>query len=161
MMPAAGFLHRDVAVYTGPMPKVIMLLSCLLLVGGCFPKRYNPAKATKMYPAELGQSEVVEVQVSRSGSTMKVVNGTAIDFRDIKLWLNRRYMLEVDRIAPGETVRFDMGSFWDAWGGGPNPGGLLRWYLPTPVVLVQAQIDETSPLIGFLAIPDVDELDRN
>ncbi len=138
-----------------------MLLSCLLLVGGCFPKRYNPAKATKMYPAELGQSEVVEVQVSRSGSTMKVVNGTAIDFRDIKLWLNRRYMLEVDRIAPGETVRFDMGSFWDAWGGGPNPGGLLRWYLPTPVVLVQAQIDETSPLIGFLAIPDVDELDRN
>ena len=143
------------------MPKAILLLGCLLLAGGCFPKRYNPAKATKMYPAELGQSEVVEVQVSRSGNTMKVVNGTAIDFRDIKLWLNRRYMLEVDRIAPGATVRFDMGSFWDAWGGGPNPGGLLRWYAPTPVVLVQAQIDETSPLIGFLSIPDVDELDRN
>ena len=142
------------------MTRAIIVLASLLLIGGCFPKRYNPAKATKMYPEKLGQSEVVDVQVSRSGNTMKVVNGTAIDFRDIKLWLNRRYMLEVDRIAPGETVRFEMGEFWDAWGGGPNPGGLLRWYVPTPVVLVQAQIDESSPMIGFVSIPNVDELER-
>ena len=133
----------------------------LALLGGCFPKRYNPGKATDMYPEQLGQSEVVDVQVSRSGDTMKIVNGTAIDFRDINLWLNRRYMQRIDRILPGETLTLEMGSFWDAWGGGPNPGGLLRWYVPTPIVLVQAQIDETSPMIGFVAIPETDELGRD
>ena len=138
-----------------------MAMILLALLAGCFPKRYNPAKATKMYPEELGQSEVVDVQVSRSGDRMTIVNGTAIDFKDIDLWLNRRYMRHIDRIAPGDTLVLDMGSFWDAWGGGPNPGGLLRWYVPTPIVLVQAQIDETSPMIGFLAIPNTNELGRN
>ena len=133
----------------------------LLAVAGCFPKRYNPAKATKMYPDHLGQEEVVDVQVSRSGDTMVLVNGTAIDFKDIKLWLNRRYMVEIEQIKPGETMKIDMGQFWDAWGGGPNPGGLLRWYVPTPIVLIQAQIDQTSPLLGFMAIPETEELDRD
>ena len=114
-----------------------------------------------MYPEQLGQSEVVDVQVSRSGDTMTIVNGTAIDFQDINLWLNRRYMQHIEKIAPGETLKLEMGSFWDAWGGGPNPGGLLRWYVPTPIVLVQAQIDETSPMIGFVAIPETDELGRD
>ena len=133
----------------------------LAMLVGCFPKRYNPAKATEMYPEQLGQSEVVDVQVSRSGDTMTIVNGTAIDFQDINLWLNRRYMQHIEKIAPGETLKLEMGSFWDAWGGGPNPGGLLRWYVPTPIVLVQAQIDETSPMIGFVAIPETDELGRD
>ena len=139
----------------------ILTAFTLALLGGCFPKRYNPAKATNMYPAQLGQSEVVDVQVSRSGDTMIIVNGTAIDFRDIDLWLNRRYMQHIERIRPGETLTLQMGSFWDAWGGGPNPGGLLRWYVPTPIVLVQAQIDETSPMLGFVAIPQTDELGRD
>ena len=138
----------------------ILPLLLLALLAGCFPKRYNPEKATELYPTELGQSEVVDVQVSRSGNTMTIVNGTAIEFNDVNLWLNRRYMRHVEKIGPGETLNLDMGSFWDAWGGGPNPGGLLRWYIPTPVILVQAQIDETSPMIGFMAIPEPEELGR-
>ena len=101
---------------------------------------------------------IANVQVTRSGNEMVIVNGTVIDFKDMKLWLNRRYMHQVERIKPGETVRISMGEFWDVWGGGPNPGGLLRWYDPTPVVLLEAQIDETSPLIGFLSIPNENEL---
>ena len=123
---------------------MIRRLIPILLVAtlcGCFPKRYNPAKATELYPEHLGQSDVVDVQVSRSGDTMLIVNGTATDFRDFDLWLNRRYLVHLERLAPGETLSIDMGRFWDAWGGGPNPGGLLRWYVPTPIVLIQAQID--------------------
>lgn len=139
---------------------ILVLLLVTPVLTGCFPKRYNPAKATKPYPAELGQSEVVAVQVTRDGDEMILVNGTANDFTDIDLWLNRRYLLHIDQFGPGETIRLQMGDFWDVWGGGPNPGGLLRWYDPTPVVLVQAQIDESSPLIGFLSIPGTEELDR-
>ena len=139
---------------------LLLLMATTTLLGACFPKRYNAAKATKPYPAALGQSEVVAVQVTREGDEMILVNGTAIDFQDIDLWLNRRYMLHVKQLAPGQTMRLAMGDFWDVWGGGPNPGGLLRWYDPTPVVLMQAQIDESSPLIGFLSIPGTEELDR-
>lgn len=139
---------------------LLMATATLPLVGGCFPKRYNAAKATRPYPAERKQGKVVAVQVTRDGDEMVLVNGTAIDFRDFDLWLNQRYLQHVERFAPGETKRIPLGEFWDVWAGGPNPGGLLRWYDPTPIVLVQAQIDEDGPLIGFLSIPGTDELER-
>jgi hypothetical protein len=135
-----------------------LLLAHVISSVGCFPKRYNAAKATESYPSNLPVNSIANVQVTRSGNDMVIVNGTVIDFKDMKLWLNRRYMYQVERIKPGETVRISMGEFWDVWGGGPNPGGLLRWYDPTPVVLLEAQIDETSPLIGLLSIPNENEL---
>lgn len=141
-------------------PISIAALLVVIMLGGCFPKRYNPAKGTERYPMELGQGETANVQVTRDGDRMVIVNGTAIDFQDINLWLNQRYLHRVKRIAPGETINIEMGDFWDVWGGGPNPGGLLRWYDPTPIVLVQAQIDETSPLVGFISILDKNELER-
>ena len=139
------------------------MIALLLLVHmatsvGCFPKRYNAAKATERYPSNLPVNKVANVQVTRDGNAMVIVNGSVIDFKNMKLWLNRRYLHQVKQIKPGETVRLDMGEFWDVWGGGPNPGGLLRWYDPTPIVLLEAQIDETSPLIGFLSIPNENEL---
>ena len=137
-----------------------LLLAHVVSSGGCFPKRYNAAKATESYPSNLPVNSIANVQVTRSGNDMVIVNGTVIDFKDMKLWLNRRYMYQVERIKPGETVRISMGEFWDVWGGGPNPGGLLRWYDPTPIVLVQAQVDEESPLIGFISILDSAELNR-
>jgi hypothetical protein len=135
-----------------------LLLAHVISSVGCFPKRYNAAKATESYPSNLPVNSIANVQVTRSGNDMVIVNGTVIDFKDMKLWLNRRYTYQVERIKPGETVRISMGEFWDVWGGGPNPGGLLRWYDPTPVVLLEAQIDETSPLIGLLSIPNENEL---
>ena len=139
-----------------------ILLAALVAsaLSGCFPKRYNAAKGTVDYPRELGRGETVNVQVTRDGEMMNIVNGTAIEFKDIDLWLNQRYLHHVDEIAPGGSISINMGDFWDVWGGGPNPGGLLRWYDPTPIVLVQAQIDEESPLIGFISILDSEELNR-
>lgn len=136
----------------------LLLLVHMATSVGCFPKRYNAAKATERYPSNLPVNKVANVQVTRDGNAMVIVNGSVIDFKNMKLWLNRRYLHQVKQIKPGETVRLDMGEFWDVWGGGPNPGGLLRWYDPTPIVLLEAQIDETSPLIGFLSIPNENEL---
>jgi len=138
----------------------MLVMSLSPLLGGCFPKRYDAAKATRPYPSEKMQEKVVAVQVTRDGDEMILVNGTAIEFVDIDLWLNQRYLRHVDRFGPGETKRIPLGEFWDVWAGGPNPGGLLRWYDPTPIVLVQAEIDEEGPLIGFLSIPGTDELER-
>lgn len=138
----------------------ILTISVVLAMGGCFPKRYNAAQATIPYPSELGQGETINVQVTRDGDEMVIVNGTAIDFNDIDIWLNQRYLHHVNQLGPGATVRISMGDFWDVWGGGPNPGGLFRWYDPTPIVLVQAQLDQESPLVGFISILDSEELER-
>ena len=49
--------------------------------------------------------------------------------------------------------------FWDLRGEGPFPGGLLRYYPPTPVRLVQLQPAPDAPLVGLVAIPTERELD--
>ena len=161
LIPAVGIRRRYPLRSMASRFLYLALLGVLVLsAGGCFPKRYNAAKATRHYPAELGQGETINVQVTRSGSHIVIVNGTAIEFEDIDLWMNQRYLHHLSELRPGGTVRISLGDFWDVWGGGPNPGGLLRWYDPTPVVLVQAQIDQESPLIGFISILDSEELER-
>ena len=146
------------------MPSRLLIILVTVTLGtlpfGCFPKRYDPARGTVPYPRELGRGETVAVQVTRDGDTMHIVNGTAIGFRDFDLWLNQRYLHHVESLPPGGRISIGMNEFWDMWGGGPNPGGLLRWYDPTPIVLVEAQIDEESPLIGFISILESDELER-
>ena len=68
--------------------RLIPILLAVLVVSalsGCFPKRYNAAKGTVDYPGELGRGETVNVQVTRDGEMMNIVNGTAIEFKDIDL----------------------------------------------------------------------------
>jgi hypothetical protein len=135
----------------------IALLAMTSVAAGCTAVRSDPEKATRGYPFWLSQQETIQAQVLTDGDTMVVVNATTRDFREVDLWLNERYMLHVDRIAPGETRRFPLGGFWDSFGEGPNPGGLLRYYQPTPIRLVQIQIDDTQPLVGLVAVlPDAE-----
>ena len=68
-------------------------------------------------------------------------------------------MLHLDRIDAGQTLRLSLGDFWDVRGEGPFPGGLLRYYPPTPIRLVQIQSSADAPLVGFVSIPTERELD--
>ena len=55
-------------------------------------------------------------------------------------------------------MRLPFDLFWDVRGEGPNPGGALRYFQPTPIRLAQIQVDEKSPLIGLVAVPMEREL---
>ena len=70
-----------------------------------------------------------------------------------------RYVKRVDALAAGATLRIPLGDFWDVRGEGPFPGGLLRYYPPTPIRLVQIQTAPNAPFIGFKSIPTERELD--
>lgn len=83
---------------------------------------------------------------------MIIVNATTRSFDNVDVWLNERYVQHVERIAPGENKRLSLAEFWDIRGEGPNPGGLFRYYQPTPIRLVQIQTDTTSPLLGLQAV---------
>ena len=137
----------------------LVALAAAALIAGCETVRYEPAKATRAYPAYLPQERVAEVQVFNEGDEMLIVNATVERWKDVDLWLNQRYLRHVDAIEPGATIRIPLGEFWDVRGEGPFPGGLLRYYPPTPIRLVQVHTAPDAPFVGFLAIPTERELD--
>jgi len=138
---------------------ILALAAATVLAAGCRPVLYEPDMATRPYPQWIRQGETLQIQVLNDGDTMTLINATARSFENVDLWLNQRYLHHVDRIGAGETLRIPMSSFWDVRGEGPNPGGLLRYFQPTPIRLVQIQTDERSPFIGLVAVPMDRELD--
>lgn len=120
----------------------------------CSGRRYDPALATRPYPAHLVQFETIDIQVFREGAELIVVNATPQSFTDFDLWVNRRYMFHVDRLDAGETRRIGFGDFFDQWGETPVAGGFFRTDRPTPAVLVQLQIGTDEPLLGAISIPE-------
>ena len=73
---------------------------------GCGRSLYDPALATRSYPAELHRAESVDVQVFRDGQTLELVNATARSYSDFDLWINQRYVRRVLRLVPRYTSHF-------------------------------------------------------
>jgi len=125
----------------------------------------NPRRATRAYPEHLHLQEIsvlaegpvrmpraVDMQVFRDGGHIEIVNSTARSYHDFDLWINQRYMRSVDRLEAGETRRFDLHGFYDERGEVISAGGFFATRAPTPVRLVQIQVDDTQPLIGLITI---------
>ncbi|TVQ51143.1 MAG: hypothetical protein EA377_13245 [Phycisphaerales bacterium] len=134
----------------------------LLLTTGCARQQYFPERAAAAYPHELHAASSVDIQVFRDETNIELVNATATTYRDFKLWVNQRYVKDIDRLAAGETRRFSLWDFYDERGEVMNAGGFFRFFAPDPVRLVQIQVDDESPLIGLIAIPaePLEERDR-
>ena len=62
----------------------------------------------------------------------------------------------IDRLEAGQTRTLWFGDFFDQWGDSPVAGGFFRTEAPTPIVLVQIQIGEESPLLGAISVPEED-----
>ncbi len=119
---------------------------------GCNVVPVDPAKATRPYPKELTQKTVVQIQVIPGPTSIDLVNATAVDYNNFDLWLNHRYVTHVDAMPAGKTLTVPLGSFWDWRGEGPFEGGILRYFAPTPIALVQMQFNDTDPLVGLIAV---------
>ena len=142
------------------LASLLLAIPLASLVGGCETVRRDPTKATRLYPFNLPQERVANVQVFNDGDAMLIVNATTESWKQADLWLNQRYLHRIDQLASGQTLRIPLDQFWDVRGEGPFPGGLFRYYAPTPIRLVQLQLDEKGPLVGFRAIPTERELDQ-
>ena len=119
-------------------------------VVSCTMVPYEPEKATRPYPFELPQGSVVQIQVVPQTDALKIINSTAVNYKNFDLWLNQRYVVHIPELLAGQTVVVPLDSMWDQSGGTPFSGGLLRYFQPTPLVLVQIQADEKSPLVGLV-----------
>jgi hypothetical protein len=141
---AASIVLRAPALLLGPLAATITVSGCTTL--------YDPALETRPYPSELGQGGVVQVQAIPMELAIRVINATATDYSDIDVWVNRRYVQHVRSIPAGATVDLEIEKFRDQWGQCPQPGGFWRTRAPTPLVLVQIQTDEKSPLVGLVMV---------
>lgn len=142
-----------------PTPAALGVLALALCAGACQTYPYQPERATRAYPAKLKQVEVVNIQVIPDvGSGMiTVVNATAVTYSSFDLWINRRYMRHLDELRAGQSLELDIESFWDERGEGPFPGGWLRYYQATPIVLAQIQTAPDRPLVGLSAMPSANQ----
>lgn len=132
---------------------VSLLLAATLGLAACQQFPTDPAKATRAYPKQLKQAEVMDIQVipNVDDGTITIVNATTRSFSNFDLWINRRYMRHVDALKAGGSIVIDIDTFWDERGEGPFPGGWFRYYQPTPIVLAQIQTGPNEPLIGLSA----------
>ncbi len=70
------------------------------------------------------------------------------------MWVNQRYVRRVAAIPAGQTVRLSLWDFYDERGDRFSAGGFWRTEEPTPLRLVELQLDEDEPMIGLITIPE-------
>ena len=100
----------------------------------------------------LQQSTVLQIQAIPQALDLHIINATATDYKDIDVWVNRRFVQHVDQLLAGASIQLQIDKFRDMWGQCPQPGGFWRTRTQTPLVFVQIQRDETSPLLGLVTV---------
>src|SRR5688572_15225475 len=131
-----------------------MFFVCVVLcvTVGCGRKMYDPAWATQPYPAQLHTTNVLDIQVFRDNTKIKIVNSTAQRHSNFDLWINQRYVSHVETLEPGETLELSLWQFHDEYGDTFNAGGFFRTYEPTPVRLAEIHPAGRPGMVGLIAI---------
>jgi len=128
------------------------LIAAVLLGMGCQRKMYDPAWATRPYPARLHTTNVADMQVFREGASIKVVNSTAHSYRDFDLWVNQQFVRHVDALSAGDAITLSLWDFHDEYGNMFNAGGFFRSYEPSPVRLVEIEPQPGQKMTGLITI---------
>ena len=118
---------------------------------------YVPAQATRPYSHELHTIETVDIQVFRDVELIELVNATVHTYRDFDIWVNQRYVLHVDQMLAGETIRLSLWDFFDERGDRFNAGGFWATREPERVRLVEMQPAQNLPMVGLLTIRSAGE----
>ncbi|MEM7228953.1 MAG: hypothetical protein AAF432_09080 [Planctomycetota bacterium] len=130
----------------------IALIGLAMMAAGCVRTTFDVNRATQPYPRELHNTRTLDVQVFREGEDIRIVNTSPVSFSNVRLWLNQRFMREIESLPAGETIRLSLWEFFDERGEVYNAGGFFAAFDPLPLRLCQIQVDDTTPLIGLITI---------
>ena len=144
--PASGAVIRPATALAG--------LALVLGLAACAPRGYDPELATDPYPEARHVAESVDIQLFRDGPTARIVNATVDSHRDVRLWLNRRWVRDIPDLPAGGIVEISLEGFRDERGEQLVAGGFFRTERTTPVVVAQLERrdDPDAPLIGLRVI---------
>ena len=128
-------------------------------LAACAPRGYDPARAADPYPESRHVAESVDIQLFRDGPSARIVNATVDSYRDVRLWLNQRWVREIPDLPAGGIVEISLDEFRDERGERLVAGGFFRTERTTPIVLAQLERrhDPGSPLVGLRVIGPVFE----
>jgi hypothetical protein len=126
----------------------------ILLLGGC-QSSFDPNLAGPVYPAEKLQVITLDIQVVRTETSITMTNTTAREFGRSRLWLNRWYSRDIDRLSVGETVELPMNSFRDEFGDAFRAGGF--WATRRPQIADLIQLETADTMLGLIAVGKVEE----
>lgn len=107
------------------------------------------------YPVNIERGEVFDIQVFRDVTLLRFTNTTTRGFGPSRLWINRRYSMELDEgIGSGETLELDLRGFVDEFGDTYRAGGFFATRVPAPVVLVELETEDGGvPVMhGFIVV---------
>lgn len=126
-----------------------LTLLALLTLCGCAPTR-DPNLAGPVYPETKSQSRMLDIQVVRTQTTIRLTNTTARAFGTSRLWINRWYSREIPALAVGQTIELDQASFRDQYGEAFRAGGFFATREPQRVELVQ--LETADGMLGLVAV---------
>ena len=130
----------------------VPILCAMFVVAGCAQTMYDPGRATGPYPFDKHEATSIDIQVFRKGPTLEIVNSTPVSYRDVDIWINQRFTRHLDVLPAGATVQMSLWDFWDLRGDRFSAGGFWRTEEPTPLRLIELQLNDDDPLIGLVAI---------
>lgn len=127
----------------------VAVLSSLAITGcGAFSK--SDVDYARPYPAQADKGDVLDVQVFRQGTRLKMTNATARSFGAGTLWVNQRFSRPIEGFAAGETLTVDLYDFRDQYQDQFRAGGFFATRDPDPVVLVELETGGGEPTTGTM-----------
>lgn len=138
-------------MHTGPRRAfTLQVLGCCAIaaLGGC--QGWGEVEYAKPFPTQSRIGETINVQVVREGTRITITNTTANPIPDTTLWLNKWYSRPFERLDVGETVRYDLREFRDAFSEPFRAGGF--WATDAGDPLVAAHLEENGTLVGLIVV---------
>jgi hypothetical protein len=151
-------MSRRHATPVVPAAALAALAICLGLgLTACAPRGYDPALATEPYPVERHVAGSVDIELFRDGPNARIVNATVNGYRNVRLWLNQRWVREIPDLPAGAIIELSLDGFRDENGEKFVAGGFFRTERSTPIVLAQLeQVDAPdAELVGLRVVGPV------
>ncbi len=131
------------------------LLAAALALPACGAFSKSDVDYARAYPFEAEREDVLDVQVFRDGTKIRMTNATARSFGPSTLWVNQRFSRPIEGFASGQTVTVSLHEFRDQYQDQFRAGGFFAIRDPDPVVLVELEpgdADAGAPLYGFVVV---------
>ncbi len=133
--------------------------AAISLLGAC---RSEPTRVdyARLYPADLTQTQVLDVQVFRHTHDLEFTNTSAKAFGPSTLWVNQRFSKPIAGLAVGQTLVVPLRDLRDEFSIPFRTGGFFATEAPDRLVLAQIETpdaDGKPTLYGLVVIGGRDE----
>lgn len=116
-------------------------LMALATLAGCAGPGPTPQQAAALaalpYPADAQRGPDLDILAVREGDALRLVNRTPQAYAGMQLWLNRQYVLPVERIDIGTGNVLTLTHFVNRYGESFPVGGLLTPDKDRPLLLAE------------------------